>query len=217
MEINKISKGKKTTNKSVSEASRQEASSQEASRQEASRQEASSQEASSQASRNKTTNRKEKIVHFNNYTESLSDSDNDKNELDNYESDDENNSDSIIDNYNNLNIQKDPTDIYDSDEEEINEEVNDMDNFINDELVGEEYAETIKYIYNLFLNKHKHLDNFRNREIILKLCTMSINSIPENISNPIFYLNFIESSINHLKNMTTEEIEKISKENDEIK
>lgn len=203
MEINKTSKGKKTNNKGTNAKLV-----------------------------NPNFNKKHQIVRFNNYTDEAYDdsdhefnneSDNESNNDSDYESDnksnyesDQNNSDSIIANYNDLNIQKDPTDIYDSDEGEINEEANDVDNFVDDELNGEEYKNLIKYIYNIFLNKHTHLDNFRNRAIILKLCTMSVNSMPEHISNPIFYLNFIESSINHLKNMTTEEIEKISKENDEI-
>lgn len=183
----------------------------------------------SKTSKSKTSLKKQQMVRFNNYIESrdetsddfeqsiysdLDNSDNDNSNNDNSDNENVNDSDQIIEHYSDLNIQKDPTDIYDSDEGEINEEANDIDNFLNNELAQEEYAELIKYIYNLFLDKHVHLDNFRNRAIILKLCTMAVNSMPEHIANPIFYLNFIESSINHLKNMTTEDIEKISKEDD---
>jgi len=102
-------------------------------------------------------------------------------------------------------IDKDPTDIYESDEEEILN--NDLTDIFSD-LVDEPNKDTIKYIYNIFLQKHEHLDNYINRSIILKLCLIAVNCMPEHISNPKFYLNFIESSIVQLKNTTVEDIQK---------
>ncbi len=103
--------------------------------------------------------------------------------------------------------QTDPTDIYDSDEEEIND---DYENNLDELLCDEPLKDTIKYIYELFIQKHEQLNNYKNRHIILKMCVIAVNSMPEQKEKPIFYLNFIESSINHLKNLSVEKIKEIN-------
>ena len=103
--------------------------------------------------------------------------------------------------------QIDPTDIYDSDEDEINK-LEENDDFVNKELENEQYSFAIRRVYEIFLLKHEHLDNYKNRNIIFELCKMAVNNIPEHISNPNFYLNFIESSINLMSQTTVEDIAK---------
>jgi hypothetical protein len=107
--------------------------------------------------------------------------------------------------------QSDTTDIYDSDEEEINDDYEDN---LDELLCDEPLRDTIKYIYELFMEKHEQLDNYKNRFIVLKMCIIAVNSMPEQKTKPTFYLNFIESSINHLKNLSVDEIKQINLEDE---
>ena len=59
--------------------------------------------------------------------------------------------------------------------------------------------DVIDKVYNIFMNKYKHLDNENNRNLIYNLCTIAVNKIPQYSYNPSFYLNFIESSIQNIK------------------
>ena len=59
--------------------------------------------------------------------------------------------------------------------------------------------DVIDKVYNIFMNKYKHLDNESNRNLIYNLCTIAVNKIPQYRYNPKFYLNFIESSIQNIK------------------
>jgi len=98
-------------------------------------------------------------------------------------------------------IDKDPTDIMDDDEQEIIDDEDDEDDEEhNDTETGEpsEHELLIRHLFNTFLNKFPHLDNYKNKPIIRSMFKMAISNIPEQINNPIFYLNFVESSISQL-------------------
>ena len=60
--------------------------------------------------------------------------------------------------------------------------------------------ETVEVVYDLFLEKFSHLaNNDKNKKIIHELCEISVNNMPDKVSNPTYYLNFIESSIKSIK------------------
>ena len=59
--------------------------------------------------------------------------------------------------------------------------------------------DVIDKTYNIFMNKYKHLNNDKNKEIIYNLCSIAVNKMPQYRCNPEFYLNFIESSIQNIK------------------
>jgi len=91
----------------------------------------------------------------------------------------------------------DITDIQDDDEDEICKD--DEELIVDDVLSDEKYKETIKNVYIIFLNKYEHLNNYKNKKIILNMCIIVVNSMPEHNIDLNFYLNFIESTINELK------------------
>jgi hypothetical protein len=105
-------------------------------------------------------------------------------------------------------IDKDPTDIYDDDEQEILDE--DQDDFISKDI-DIKYFSTIKYIYNMFMTKYSHLDNFKNKEIVYEICKITVRQMPEHVSNPKYYLNFIEDSIKQINSNSNDGLE-----NDEL-
>lgn len=78
----------------------------------------------------------------------------------------------------------DPTDVIANDEQEIGDDCDISD---EDTFVGK--------LFNIFMMKYPHLDNFKNREIIYNICKIAVISIPGH-DDPYYYLNFIESSIN---------------------
>lgn len=92
---------------------------------------------------------------------------------------DDNSDDKLPDNGNN----NDPSDIIEDDEQEIG---NDCDKYDGDPVVGK--------IFNMFMTKYPHLNNFKNREIIYNICKIAVISIPGH-DDPYYYINFIESSI----------------------
>jgi hypothetical protein len=60
--------------------------------------------------------------------------------------------------------------------------------------------DTIEIVYELFLEKFSHLaNNDKNKNIIHELCKISVSNMPDKVSNPTYYLNFIESSIKSIK------------------
>jgi hypothetical protein len=93
-------------------------------------------------------------------------------------------------------IDKDPTDLFDEDEKEILEDEDTISSSETEEKT--EYDELIKFLFNTFLNKFPHLDNFKNRQIIHSMFKMAVTHMPEYVDKPIFYLNFVESSIKQL-------------------
>jgi len=157
---------------------------------------------------NESNNKKTKVT-FNNIINSdnkyVTESDDESDIEHNDESDIEHNDESDIEH----NDELDHNDPLDSDEQEINEYSDNADeDLIYAKLDKEPNGKVIMYIYNSFLLKHEHLDNYKNRNIIFELCKMAVNNIPEHISNPNFYLNFIESSINLMSQTTVEDIAK---------
>ena len=58
--------------------------------------------------------------------------------------------------------------------------------------------DVIDKFYNIFMNKHKHIDNENNDNLIYNLCMLAVNKIPQYRYNPSFYLNFKESSIQNI-------------------
>lgn len=82
------------------------------------------------------------------------------------------------------NDNNDPTDVITEDEQEIG---NDRDKSDDDPFVGK--------VFNIFMMKYPHLDNFKNREIIYNICKIAFICIPGH-TDPYYYINFIESSIN---------------------
>lgn len=101
-------------------------------------------------------------------------------------SDDSNPDDDLSDNENN----NDPSDIIADDEQEIGDDCN---NYDKDPFVGK--------IFNIFMTKYPHLDNFKNREIIYNICKIAVISIPGH-DDPYYYINFIESSIDTITKNT---------------
>jgi hypothetical protein len=91
-------------------------------------------------------------------------------------------------------INTDQTDVIDEDELEIFDEEN--FEIVEDETF--EHTELLNHLFNTFLNKYHHLDNYKNKRIIYSMFKMAILHMPEHVSKPIFYLNFIESSINDI-------------------
>ena len=98
-----------------------------------------------------------------------------------------------VDSTNNL-ITDDKSTISDN-EVEINSEIEESES----DTEIDNQTEVVKFIFNTFLNKYSHLDNYKNRKIVYNLCKMAVKHMPENINNPSYYLNFIESSINLIK------------------
>jgi hypothetical protein len=86
-------------------------------------------------------------------------------------------------------IEKDPTDIIDDDEQEI------LEGTESNSEEKTEYDYLIQKLFNTFLNKFPHLDNYKNKSIIYSMFKIAVIQMPEHINNPIFYLNFVESSI----------------------
>jgi hypothetical protein len=171
---------------------------------------------------NESNNKKTKVTFNiiksnNNYvTEPDNESDDEQDNESNNELDNESNDEPDFEPYDesdNENNNLDHNDILDSDEQEINEYSDNTDeDLIYSKLDKEPNGKVIMYIYNSFLLKHEHLDNYKNRNIIFELCKMAVNNMPEHISNPNFYLNFIESSINMMSQNNT--VEDIAKSND---
>ena len=100
-------------------------------------------------------------------------------------------------------LYNDSTDILDNDEQEILNDENTESPEFNQKI---EYNELIIYIETQFLNKYPHLDNFKNKKIIYQMCYIAVTTMPEHINEPIFYLNFIESSIKLLIEPKLEDI-----------
>jgi hypothetical protein len=101
-------------------------------------------------------------------------------------------------------INKDPTDIIDKDEQEILEDSNEIYN--SEE--NYEHINLIKYLFNTFLEKFPHLNNYKNKNIIYSMFKIAITNMPEYIDKPIFYLNFVESSILQLTQRNYDDIYK---------
>jgi hypothetical protein len=99
-----------------------------------------------------------------------------------------------------VNSEKDQTDNIDTDEEEI---TNHNEKRVNS---NDPYIKTIDMVFDMFINKYSNLDNYKNRKIIYELCTIAVNSMPEHISVPIFYINFLESSIKSITDKSTDDI-----------
>jgi hypothetical protein len=51
----------------------------------------------------------------------------------------------------------------------------------------------------MFLEKYPHLNNYKNRGIIYKMCEIVVMSMPEYIETPNYYINFIKSSIEQIE------------------
>jgi hypothetical protein len=114
---------------------------------------------------------------------------------------DESPEDVLTDNYNDSDnendndiIEDDPTDIKDDDEIDIlkTDEIN-ISN-INEEDIY------LTNLMNKFLDRYPHLDNFKNKEIIYKLCYMLVKQLPSHKDNQIFYINLLENLIKDINN-----------------
>jgi hypothetical protein len=92
---------------------------------------------------------------------------------------------------------KDPTDIKDDDEQEILED-NDSDTDTATDETKTEYDYLIQKLFNTFLNKFPHLDNYKNKSIIYSMFKIAVLQMPDHKDSPVFYLNFVESSIKQL-------------------
>lgn len=121
----------------------------------------------------------------------------------------------VNDDYYNDNI-SDPTDVIDNNECNIHDDIDEMneikhnsDSDNNEYNEYDEYGEyneyndkmhirVIKQLEQKFFSKYNHLENFKNRSIIEKMCAMAIYSIPSKILDIEYYMNFLESSINQL-------------------
>ena len=57
-----------------------------------------------------------------------------------------------------------------------------------------------------FLIKFPHLDNYKNKQIIYKLCKILVEEIPNQKSNQLFYINLLESTI---KDITLPELDEL--------
>jgi len=95
-------------------------------------------------------------------------------------------------------INTDPTDIIEDDEKEILDD----DIFEIEEDNTFEHHGLLNDLFNHFLEKYPHLDNYKNKHIIYSMFKMAIQNMPEHTSKPQFYLNFIESSISQLLQST---------------
>jgi hypothetical protein len=90
----------------------------------------------------------------------------------------------------------DPTDVFDEDEDEI---LNDNVDILDDLDKDDPLTETVKNVYNIFLSKYEHLANFKSKKIILEICKMTVNAMPDFYAKPHLYMSFIESYINMIK------------------
>jgi hypothetical protein len=73
------------------------------------------------------------------------------------------------------------------------------DNSEKSEEDSSEFGQVIECVFNIFLSKYPHLDNFKNRKIIHNICNIAVLCMPNHMDNPMYYLNFIESSIKIIK------------------
>lgn len=88
---------------------------------------------------------------------------------------------------------RDPSDVIDEDEQEINDdEVTMKDNMT-------ELEKAIHDLLDMFLQKYPHLNNYKSKPIIYDLCNITVTCMPQYINNLSYYINFIESSINVMK------------------
>ena len=92
--------------------------------------------------------------------------------------------------------QADPTDIYDEDETEI---INQNANILDELDINDPSTNTIKNVYEMFISKYDHLDNFKSRSIILNICKIVVSAMPDFYDKPYLYIRFIESYINQNK------------------
>lgn len=92
-------------------------------------------------------------------------------------------------NENNMDFEPDIDDI------DIENDYEDISDYIfenNKELPN---IEIIKYVYNEFMNRHPHMNNPKAKQIIFELCKIAIESMPQHLDDIHFYINFLESSI----------------------
>ena len=157
------------------------------------------------------------VIEYNNSTKSV-----DSNQLarfDNFaKSDDLTSSDELIDSDTELNIsnhtkthtdptidtqtdptidtQTDPTDVYDEDETEI---IDHNANILDELDINDPLTNSIKNVYEMFISKYEHLDNFKSRNIILNICKIIVSAMPDFYDKPYLYIRFIESYISQNK------------------
>jgi len=97
---------------------------------------------------------------------------------------------------------EDSTDINDEDPTDIKEE--DEIDILNDTTIDLDVDIYLTNLMTTFLDKFPHLDNYKNKQIIYKLCKILVEEIPDQKPNPVFYINLLESTI---KDITLPELD----------
>jgi hypothetical protein len=89
--------------------------------------------------------------------------------------------------------------INNDDQDQEQEQEQDQDNEIADDIdeikIESKYADTIRCVFTMFLTKYEQLNNYDSRKIIIEMCKVAVETMSDHANNPLYYLKFLESSI----------------------